>query len=89
MKQIKLSGREATVVRAIGFALPLPGAEIQEITRLSDEDLTDILNGLMVVGYVEPTPYSEQVSIERVRETEFEINSAYAHELKTAIGRGR
>ena len=87
MKQIKLSGREATVVRAIGFAVPVTGAEVQEATRLSTEDLTDILNGLMVVGYVEPTPYSDQVSVERVLETEFEVNSAYAHELKTSLRR--
>ena len=40
------------VLRAIGFALAVPGAEIQEATRLPDEDLTDVLNGLMVVGYV-------------------------------------
>lgn len=87
MKQIKLSGREATVVRAIGFAVPILGSEIQDATRLELEDLTDILNGLMVVGYVEPTPYSDQVVAERVLETEFEVNSAYAHELKTTLRR--
>lgn len=85
MKQIKLTGREMVVVRAIGFALPVSGAEIQEATRLPDEDLADVLNGLMVVGYVESNPYAEQVASERVRETEFEVNSAYAHELKTAL----
>ncbi len=87
MKQIKLSGREMVVLRAIGFALPLPGAEIQEATRLNDEDLADVLNGLMVVGYVECTPYADQIATERVRETEFEVNSAYAHELKEALRR--
>ena len=87
MKQIKLSGREMVVLRAIGFALAIPGAEIQEATRLPDEDLADVLNGLMVVGYVECTPYAESVPAERVRETEFEVNSAYAHELKEALRR--
>ncbi len=87
MKQIKLSGREMVVLRAIGFALPLSGAEIQEATRLADEDLSDVLNGLMVVGYVESTPYAENIPAERVRETEFEVNSAYAHELKEALQR--
>lgn len=87
MKQIKLSGREMVVLRAIGFALPLSGAEIQDATRLSDEDLADVLNGLMVVGYVESAPYAETLAAERVRETEFEVNSAYAHELKEALRR--
>ena len=87
MKQIKLSGREMVVLRAIGFALPLSGTEIQEATSLSDEDLADVLNGLMVVGCVESSPYAETVPVERVRETEFEVNSAYAHELKEALRR--
>lgn len=87
MKHIKLSGREMVVLRAIGFALPLSGTEIQEATRLTDEDLSDVLNGLMVVGYVESTPYAENITAERVRETEFEINSAYSHELKEALRR--
>ena len=87
MKQIKLSGREMVVLRAIGFALAIPGAEIQDATRLTDEDLADVLNGLMVVGYVECTPYAENIGAERVRETEFEVNSAYAHELKEALRR--
>jgi hypothetical protein len=86
MKQIRLSGREVAVIRAIGFSLPLTGAEILEHTRLSNEDLTDILNGLMVVGYVESTPYAEEIALEAMPTTEFEVNSAYSHELKAALG---
>lgn len=89
MRQIKLSGRETAVVRAIGFATPVTGTEIVEHTRITPEELTDILNGLIVVGFIESTPYAEQVSAERMTETEFEVNSAYAHELKIALGRGR
>lgn len=89
MRKIKLTGREANVVRTIGFALALPGSEIQEITKIEPEDLTDILNGLMTVGFVECTPYAEQVGLEAMPTTEFEVNSAYAHELKAALGLGR
>lgn len=86
MKQIRLSGREAAVVRSIGFSVPLTGAEIMEHTRLSAEDLVDILNGLMDSGYAESTPYAEHTSIEAVATTEFEINSSYINEIKAALG---
>jgi hypothetical protein len=86
MRKIRLTGREAKVIRTIGFALALPGAEIMEITKLEAEDLTDVLNGLMTVGFVECIPYADQISMEAMPTTEFEVNSAYSHELKTSLG---
>ena len=86
MKQIRLSGREALVVRTLGFALAMPGPELIENARLSDEDLVDVLNGLMDVGYVECTPYTEHTTVEALPTTEYEVNSAYSHELKAALG---
>lgn len=86
MKQIRLSGREVAVIRSIGFGVPLSGAEIMEHTRLSPEDLVDILNGLMEAGYAESTPYAETTTVASVETTEFEINSSYMHELKAALG---
>ena len=89
MKQIRLSGREATVIRFIGFALGVSGEELLENTRLAADDLTDVLNAMMDVGYVECTPFAERVSLEAMPKTEFEVNSAYAHELKDALQMGR
>lgn len=89
MKNIRLSGREATVIRSIGFALSTNGNELAENTRLSPDDLVDVLNGLMEVGYVESTPYAEQTTLAALPTTEYEVNSAYAHELKSALGFGR
>ena len=86
MKQIRLSGREALVVRSLGFALAMPGPELVEHSRLSEEDLVDVLNALMEVGYVECTPYAEHTAVEALPTTEYEVNSAYAHELKAALG---
>ncbi|MEJ7703314.1 MAG: hypothetical protein WKF47_06490 [Geodermatophilaceae bacterium] len=43
MRHIKLTGREATVVRAIGFAEAMIGTEIQDSTRMEPDDLTDTL----------------------------------------------
>src|SRR5207237_2190216 len=50
MRQIKLTGREATVVRAIGFAESMLGAGIQDFTRMELDDGPDALNSLMAAG---------------------------------------
>ena len=86
MKQIRLSGREAAVIRSLGFGLAVSGTELQENTRLAADDLADVLSGLMEVGYVESTPFTERTSPEALPTTEYEVNSAYAHELKAALG---
>ena len=86
MKQIRLSGREAAVIRSLGFGLAVPGDELLENTRLAADDLSDVLSGLMEVGYVESTPFAERTTPEALPTTEYEVNSAYAHELKAALG---
>jgi hypothetical protein len=43
MRDIKLSGREAAVVRAIGFAESMLGAEILDSTRMEPEDVGEDL----------------------------------------------
>src|SRR6266576_3740384 len=50
MRSIKLTGRETTVVRAIGFTESMLGAEIQDFTRMEFEDVTDTLDGLIAAG---------------------------------------
>ena len=87
MRQIKLTGREATVVRAIGFAEAMVGAEIQDYTRMEAEDITDVLNSLMSAGFVESIPFMEEVVLAEMPVTSFEVNPAYALELKQALFR--
>jgi len=87
MRMIKLTGREANVVRAIGFAESMLGAEIQDYTRMQSEDVTDTLNSLISAGFVESIPYTEQVQLAEMPVTAFEINPAYAHQLKQALVR--
>ena len=77
------------MIRALGFGLAVPGRELGEITRLADEDLADVLNAMMEVGFVESTPFSEKTTAAALPTTEFEVNSAYVHELKSALGFGR
>ncbi len=85
MRTIKLTGREATVVRAIGFTEAMIGTEIQDFTRMEPDDLTDTLNGLISAGFVETVPYYEQVQLAEMSVTAFELNPAYCHELRSAL----
>ena len=87
MRTIKLTGREANVVRAIGFTESMLGGEIQDYTRMQSEDVTDTLNSLMSAGFVESIPYTEQIQIAEMPVTAFEINPAYAHQLKQSLVR--
>jgi hypothetical protein len=85
MRNIKLSGREATIVRAIGFTEAMMGAELQDQTHMDSEDVTDTLNSLMSAGFVESVPYHEEVQLAEMPVTAFELNPAYAHELRQAL----
>ena len=87
MRHIKLSGREATVVRAIGFTEPMMGAELQDTTHMASDDVTDTLNSLMSAGFVESVPYYEEVQLAEMPVTAFELNPAYTQELKMALYR--
>jgi hypothetical protein len=87
MRFIKLSGREATLVRAIGFAEPMMGAELQDAVNMNIDDVTDTLNSLMSAGFVESVPYYEEVELAEMPVTAFELNPAYASELRQALYR--
>ena len=87
MRYIRLSGREAIVVRSIGFAEAMLGAEIQDTTHMEVDIVTDTLNGLMSAGYVESIPFREEVEIAEMPVTAFELNPAYMQELKQALRR--
>lgn len=85
--RVKLTGREASVVRAIEFAESILGADIQDHVRMESEDVTDTLNSLMAAGFVESIPYAEEVQLAEVPVTAFELNPAYTHELKRSLVR--
>jgi negative regulator of sigma E activity len=87
MRYIKLSGREATVVRAIGFTEAMMGAELQDQTHMDSEDVTDALNSLMSAGFVESVPYYDEVQLAEMPVTAFELNPAYTTELRQALYR--
>ena len=87
MRSINLSGREATVVRAIGFTETALGADLQDATRMELDDITITINGLISAGFVESIPYTDSVDLAELPVTSFEVNPAYARELKDALRR--
>lgn len=87
MKQIKLTGRERTVLRHIDFATGTSGAELLGRTRLDTEDLVAVINGLMEVGFAQMEPYAEATDERTFRDKLFEVNPSYALELKAAMSR--
>jgi hypothetical protein len=87
MRTIKLSGREATVVRAIGFTEAMLGAEVQDYSRMDLEDLADVVNSLIAAGFVESVPYYDEVPMADLPATAFELNPAYVQELRRALDR--
>ena len=85
MRNIKLTGREICIVRAIGFTESVLGHELQAFTHMEAEDVTDTLNSLISAGFAESIPYCEEVRVEQMPTTAFEINPSYALGLKEAL----
>ena len=86
-REIKLSGRELGVMRTIGFGLGMTGAEIQERTNIDPEDLCDLLNTLLDIGYLETPTMRERIPLTEFAAETFEINPSYTSELKVAMRR--
>ena len=87
MKQIKLSGREMAILRAIDYAVGSLGHELRDRTHIEPSDVADILNGLCDIGYVEVVPDCKLVTIENYAASRFEVNPSYWQQLKEAMRR--
>lgn len=74
-------------MRAIGFTETVLGAEIQDYTHMEVEDVNDTLNSLIAAGFVESIPFYEQVDLAEMPVTAFEVNPAYAHQLRQSLSR--
>ncbi len=87
MRQIKLSGREQAVIKSIDYASGSTGSEIGARTQIDPVDLADLLHALCDIGFLEPTPYTEQITFLNHKDLRFEVNPAYAQDLKAAMRR--
>ena len=85
---IRLNGREAAVLRAIGFGLGVSGKDLQERLQMAHDDLADVLNTLLDIGYVETASMREKIPGAEYLEEMFEMNPSYVGDLKIALRRG-
>lgn len=85
MRNIRLSGREIAVLRAIGYSEAMPGPDIAKGSNISEEDVIDVLSGLMDLGYVESIPFMEKMVPGKFTETRFEVNPSYVQQLREAM----
>ena len=85
MKQIKLTGRERSVLRVLDFSSGNSGAELLESSRLEPDDLVSVLNSLMGPGFLEMAPYAEEATLETYHAARFDINPSYAQERRAAM----
>ena len=86
MHDIKLSGGEITLLKALGLSgSPLFGATfIERVKEMESAEFLDCLSGLMSAGYV----LSSKVNVVRMEEAErssFRVNPAYSKDLRNAI----
>lgn len=86
-REIKLNGREKSIVRGIGFGIPITGAELIERMNMDLQDLADSLSSLLQIGYVETASLKEELGPDDLVAETFEINPAYGGELREAIRR--
>jgi len=81
------------VVRAIDEATGTTGAEILEIANLDEQDLLNIVQMLVNLGAMEAyhpgtdLPMQEEVTLEMLRDTRFELNPSFSQEIREAMRR--
>lgn len=87
MKKLKFNGREAAVLRAIDYTTGTSGMEIMERTFMDSDELVDVVNRLLDLGYVETVPASDQIAATQFLPAHFEINPAFAGDIRATLRR--
>lgn len=75
------------MMRSIGFGMGITGSEIQERMALPDDEIVDILNTLMGMGYIETMTMKDHVTLADYATENFEINPSYAAEIRLSMKR--
>ncbi len=86
-REIKLNGREKSIIRTIGFGLPITGADLLERLNMDPQDLADALSSMLQYGYLEAASMKEELEPDELLFETFEINPAFGSELREAIKR--
>ncbi len=93
MKELRFNSRERAVIRCIDETSGTLGEEILEQAHMEDIDLLDVLQGLINTGVLEAyapnedLPLMSDVPLAALRTTRFEMNPAFAQEVRQAMRR--
>ncbi len=93
MREVKLSGRERAVIKAIDEASGSTGQEIHERSNIAADELSDVLNGLVNSGYLEAyapgesLPLVQEIREENALASRYELNPSYTFEIRAAMRR--
>ena len=90
MREMKLSGGEITLLKALGLSgTPVQGKQlVARAGELEPAEFLDTLGGLLALGYV----VSNKVNVIKIEDVEhafFRVNPSYARELRDAMRGGR
>lgn len=86
-REIKLNGREKSIVRMIGFGVPITGKELLERLNMDPQDLADALCPMLQSGYLEAASKKEEMAPEDLPLDFFEVNPSFGNELREALKR--
>jgi predicted transcriptional regulator len=86
-REIKLNGRELMLLRTIGFGLGVSGSELAERMNMLPDELVDVINTLIDIGYVETASGREIVKEGEFATENFEITPGFATDLREAMKR--
>lgn len=86
-RQLKLNGRELSLLRAIGFGLGITGEELLERMSMDPSELVDLLNTMLDSGYVEAASMKQQATLADFTSDTYELNPSYTSELRVALKR--
>lgn len=89
-REIKLSGGEITILKAIGLGgMATPGKHLlKQMGEMHEGEFLDDLGGLIMTGYV----LSDKVNLFKMADVErasLRVNASYSRDLKEAINPGR
>ena len=84
--EIQLDGSEISIIKAIGLSGGSVDGDslLEKLPELVPAELSDSLQGLIAMGYVDCDRNSLH-STEELRKAHFNVNSGYARDLKEAM----
>ena len=87
MRSLRLSGREAALIRGIGFNDSISSAELLQVSSMELDEFLATVNALLASGVIETLPFREHVSADDLGQISMEVNPACNFELRQALSK--